>query len=76
MWIAAESICYFSIKDPAFKNTVRFAVKAVGTIIMEILYLVVGLIGLLFAPWWVILLFLLIFPWMYNFFYDYLNLVR
>jgi len=45
MWIAAEIICYFSIKDPAFKNTVRFAVK-------------------------------LIFPWMYNFFYDYLNLVR
>jgi len=73
MWAAAEFLCYFVIKDKAFRNSIRYLIKMVGTVIMGIVYLFVGLFIL---PWWVVVIFLIFFPWCYNFFYDYLNLIR
>lgn len=73
MWAIAEFLCQFKIKDPAFSNTVRFGVKVVGT---PLFFLIWGILGLIFLPWWATILLLLLFIPSYSVFYDWLNLAR
>ena len=73
LWATAEYISFYKIKDPAFRNTVRWALRLVGVPIFLLL--------------WAIPAFLLLNPWIaagvlvyylcsYSIFYDWLNLVR
>ncbi|MBO4742363.1 MAG: 1-acyl-sn-glycerol-3-phosphate acyltransferase [Bacteroidales bacterium] len=72
MWAIAEYICHKKIKDPAFRNTARFAVKLVGTPIFFILWAVALF---LLLTWWLAAILLLLFLISYSVFYDWLNLV-
>ena len=73
LWGTAEYISFYKIKDPAFRNTVRFALRVLGIPLFLII--------------WALLAFLLLNPWIaagvlvyylfsYSIFYDGLNLVR
>ena len=73
LWVTAEYISFYKIKDPAFRNTVRWALRLVGVP--------------LFLLIWAIPAFLLLNPWLaagvlvyylfsYSLFYDGLNWVR
>ena len=73
MWGIAELICKLHVKDPAFRNTVRYGAKLLGTVIMGIVWAVVFLINL---PWWAAILALAWFFISYSLFYDWLNLIR
>ena len=72
MWAIAEYLCHKKIKDPAFRNTARFAVKMVGTPVFFILWAVALF---LLCPWWVAAILLVLFIHSYSIFYDWLNLV-
>ena len=73
MWALAEWLCKSKIKDPAFRNTARFGVKLIGTILFGIVWATVFFLTL---PWWAALAGLLYFLVSYSIFYDWLNLVR
>ena len=73
MWGIAELICKSKVKDPAFRNTVRFGAKLLGTVIMGIIWAVAAFI---YLPWWAAVLVLVYFLVSYSLFYDWLNLVR
>lgn len=73
LWAAAESICHFKIQDPAFRNTVRFAVRLVGEPLCLLLW---AIPAFLLFPAWAAFLVLLGCLFSYNAFYDWLNLVR
>ena len=73
MWAIAEYMCQFKIKDQAFSNTVRYAVKLVGTPLMFLIWAIPSFILL---PWWGVLLLLAAFLPSYSLFYDWLNLAR
>ena len=68
MWAVAEFVCYRKLKDPAWRNTVRFLVRLVGTPLLVLLW------ALLVPGWWKLLAVLLFLP-SYSFFYDWLNLL-
>ncbi len=69
MWTIAEYLCHFKIQDKAFSNTVRYAVKLLGTPLFALIW---ALILFLTLPWWAATpLWLLFFP-SYSIFYDWL----
>lgn len=73
MWILAELLCKFLVKDPAFQNTARFGVRLILWPVWALLWLVIGLSTM---PWWGALLLTLAFLPSYSLFYDWLNLAR
>ena len=73
LWAAAESICHFKIQAPAFRNTVRFAVRLVGEPLCLLLW---AIPAFLLLPAWAACLVLLGCLFSYDAFYDWLNLVR
>jgi 1-acyl-sn-glycerol-3-phosphate acyltransferase len=73
MWGVAEWLCHKKIKDRAFHNTARFAMKLLGNIIIGIPLAVVFFVNL---PWCLALAALLYFFASYSIFYDWLNLIR
>ncbi len=70
MWVSAESLCA-RMKDHAWNNTVRYAVKLVSTPLWG---LILGLLLFVFFPPWIALALLFLFLPSYSFFYDWLNL--
>lgn len=65
IWIASESIIH-KLKDKAWSNTVRFACGLGGTILLTLIY---AILGFIFLPWYWALA-LLVFSWFApNFFY-------
>jgi len=73
LWLPAEIMCRRMIKDPAFQNTVRYAVRLVLWPLWALIWLIIGLCVL---PWWGALLLMAAFLPSYSLFYDWLNLVR
>ena len=73
LWLPAECICRWMVKDPAFQNTARFAVKLVGT---PLVFLLWALVFFLTMPWWAAAGLLLLFLPSYSIFYDWLNVIR
>lgn len=71
MWATAESLCHFKVKDPAFRNTVRYVVRLLMSPLVLILWAVLFFLTL---PWWGACLLLAAFFFSYSFFYDWLNL--
>ena len=71
MWVSAELLCA-RMKDHAWNNTVRYAVKLVGTPLWG---LILGVLLFVVLPPWPALTLLLLFLPSYSFFYDWLNLV-
>ena len=73
MWGLAEWLCCKKVRDRAFRNTARYGVKLIGTVLLGIIWAAV-----LFSclPWWAALSGLLYFLVSYSIFYDWLNLVR
>ena len=49
MWALSEWLCHSKIKDPAFRNTARYGVKLIGTLLLGIIWAVVFFLTL---PWW------------------------
>ena len=72
MWVTAECICRWAVKDPAFQNTARFAVKLVGT---PLIFIIWAVLFFLLLPWWAAAGLLLLFLPSYSIFYDWLNVV-
>ena len=73
MWGLSEWLCHCKVKDTAFRNTARYGVKLIGTILFGIIWAAV-LFSLL--PWWAAAAGLLFFFMSYSIFYDGLNLIR
>ena len=73
MWAVSELICYRSVRDEAFRNSVRFAVKLLGSVVFGIAWAVFFFCTL---PWWGALAGIFCFLCSYSVFYDWLNLVR
>ena len=73
MWGLSEWLCSKKIKDPAFRNTARYGVKLIGTILFGIIWAVVFFLTL---PWPAATAALLFFFVSYSIFYDWLNLLR
>ena len=73
MWGISEFLCHRKIKDAAFRNSIRFAFRLIGTPLMLLLW---GLVLGLTAPWWVAVGACLYLLCSYSIFYDWLNLVR
>ncbi len=71
MWGTAEYICRRRLADKTFSNSVRFLLRLVGTPVM---FLVWGIVGFAFLPWWGAVLLLLYFLLSYSIFYVWLNL--
>ena len=72
-WGIAEYICHCKIKDAAFRNTVRFAMRLAGTPVMLLVWTVAGFALL---PPLAAAGLLLCYAFSYSFFYDWLNLAR
>jgi len=73
LWLTAEGICHFKLKDKAFGNSVRFLVRLVGEPLFFVIWALVAFLLLTpLAAAGVLLLYL----FAYSFFYDWLNLVR
>ncbi len=66
VWLPAEILCH-RLKDPAFRNTVRFGFKFAG---MPVLCLLWAIPAFLLLPWWVAFAVLLYFLFSYRIFYD------
>ena len=73
MWVPAECLCRWKIKDPAFQNTARFGVKMIGTPLFLIIWAVVFF---LLLPWWAAAALLVLFIHSYSVFYDWTGLIR
>lgn len=73
MWLPAEAICRFKLKDKAFSNSVRYLLKLAGT---PLFFIIWGVLGFIFLPWWAAAVLLVYFLFSYNLFYDWLNLLR
>ncbi len=73
MWGLAEWLCSKKVKDRAFRNTARYGVKLIGTILFGIIWAAVLFCCL---PWWAALAGVLYFLASYSIFYDWLNLIR
>jgi len=73
MWAVAEWLCYRKVADPAFRNTARYAVKLIGSVIFGIAWAVFFFCTL---PWWGAIAGVICFLCSYSVFYDWLNLVR
>jgi len=73
LWVTAEAICRFKLKDKAFSNSIRFLVRLVGEPLFFLIWAIIAFIllqPLAAAGCMVIYLF------SYSVFYDWLNLVR
>ena len=73
MWGLGEWICRKKLRDPAFRNTVRFAMSLLGGIIIGIVW---AALFFIFLPPLCAILGLIYFFASYSIFYDWLNLVR
>lgn len=73
LWAVAEYLCHFKVKDPAFRNTVRFGLRLGGLPLMFIIWAVLGFVFLSPLAAVCLLVYLL---FSYDIFYDWLNLVR
>ena len=72
MWLTAEMLC-LRFKDKAWCNTIRYAVKLVGTPITALIW---AILGFSLLPWWAALLLLALFLPSYSIFYDWTAIVR
>ena len=70
MWLTAELI---PLKDKAWRNSIRFLLRLVGTPLM---LLVLALVWLLACPWPAAVAVLVYFLFSYSIFYDWLNLLH
>ena len=66
IWITSELIVR-RLKDKAWSNTARFGCRLVGTVLLTIIYAVLGFI---FLPWWGAVILVLFFWLAPNFFYQ------
>ena len=73
LWVPAESICRFKLKDKAFSNSVRFLVRMVGYPVFFVLWAIA--LFLLLPPLAAAAL-LLLFCYSYSFFYEWFKLIR
>ncbi len=73
VWFTAEYLSFYKIKDPAFRNTARWALRLVGIPIFLIIWAIPAF--LLLNPW-IAAGILLYYLFSYSIFYDWLNLVR
>ena len=67
IWITSEAIVRYGVKDKAWSNTVRFACRLIGTVLLTIIY---GVLGFIFLPWWGAIALILFFWIAPNFFYQ------
>lgn len=67
LWAAGEFVCHRKVKDPAFRNTVRFLFKLLG---MPLLLVLWAIPAFLLLPWWGAIAALLYFLLSYRIFYD------
>lgn len=72
MWGIAEWLCANKVKDKAFHNTVRFALKLLGNIIFGLVW---GILFFSILPWYLALALLAYFFASYSIFYYYLNII-
>jgi len=72
-WAIAEHFCHRKIKDPAFRNTARFALRMVGTPVMLLIW---AALGFIFLPPLAACGLLVFYMCSYSIFYDWLNLLR
>lgn len=73
LWLTAEYLSFYKIKDPAFRNTARFGVRVALTPVVLLLWAIPAF--LLLSPW-IAAAILLCYLFSYSIFYDWLNLVR
>ena len=66
IWITSETLVR-KLKDKAWSNTARFACRLIGTILLTVIYAVLGFI---FLPWWGAIALVLFFWIAPNFFYQ------
>ena len=73
IWLPAELMCKFKVKDRAFHNTVRFGFKLILT---PIFFIALGVVFFLALPWWLAIALLAAYIPSYSLFYDGLTLFR
>ena len=73
LWLTAEYLSFYKIKDPAFRNTARFGVR---TALTPILLLIWAIPAFLLLNPWIAAAILVYYLFSYSIFYDWLNLVR
>ena len=66
IWITSETMVR-KLKDKAWSNTTRYACRLIGTVLLTIIYAVLGFI---FLPWWAAVALVLFFWIAPNFFYQ------
>ena len=73
MWALAEWLCHKKVKDIAFRNTARYGVKLIGSVVFGIAWAVFFFCTL---PWWGAVVGIICFLFSYSVFYDWLSLIR
>ena len=77
LWLAAEYISFYKIKDPAFRNTVRWAIRLAGKPVLFLVWaLPLALLAFFFLAPWAAAAVLGYYVFSYSIFYDWLNLIR
>lgn len=69
MWLTAEWLCKYKVKDRAFHNTVRFGARL---LLGPLTFLLWAVLFFCLLPWWMALVLLALFSISYSFFYDFL----
>ena len=72
LWLPSELLCH-RLKDPAFRNTVRYGFKLLG---MPLLLVLWAIPAFLLLPWWAALAALVFLLFSYRIFYDGILLSR
>ena len=73
LWLTAELVCHFVIKDKAFSNSVRYMVRLFAG---PLVALIEAILAFCFLPWWAAIILVLLFIPSYSLFYEWLNLAR
>ena len=68
IWLPAELMCKFKVRDRAFHNTVRFGFKLILTPVFFVAFAAVFFLTL---PWWLALALLALYIPSYSLFYDF-----
>lgn len=77
LWLTAEYISFYRIKDPAFRNTARWAIRlGVKPILFFVWAIPLALLAFFFLNPWAALAILVYYIFSYSIFYDWLNLIR
>ena len=71
-WLTAEIVCH-KLKDPAFKNSVRFLARL---FIGPLMFIILAAVGFIVLPPLAAVGLLVCWIFSYSFFYDWLNLLR